>query len=291
MINVLHLGLSYNCNLNCKHCFVNRGDDLLTTDNIKSIIDELEKKGLFFLIFTYGEPLLSPNYYEISDYAKSKNIIRTLMTNGTYINEKNYKKISLSAERIFISLDSSSAYEHDINRGSNGTFNKCIKAIKLLKETNSIVGISTTVTQKNWNRLSEIYQLATSLDVDEISFLRERKNGYICKFNDIEYSAYKDVIFSNIKNIKPKLIFHDCTLNKYINFMYKEKNISNEEYIKFIDYSLCKNYRTLAIEPNGNVRFCNISGKVIGNVIDSNIDKILGGDNFESFSCLSKVSR
>ena len=52
MILTLHLGLSYACNMRCKHCFVNKKRDALDTDTCKNIIDMLYDKGLMVLIYT-----------------------------------------------------------------------------------------------------------------------------------------------------------------------------------------------------------------------------------------------
>ena len=75
MINVLHIGLTYACNMNCKHCFVKKNKDSLTTIKIKELIDFLDTKGLMMVVYTYGEPLLAKNFEEISKYINNKKSI------------------------------------------------------------------------------------------------------------------------------------------------------------------------------------------------------------------------
>ena len=76
VITTLHLGLSYACNLKCKHCYVSKQKDMLNSETIKHIIDTLE--SLQIVIYTYGEPLLAKNLLEIASYVKSKNIMQLI---------------------------------------------------------------------------------------------------------------------------------------------------------------------------------------------------------------------
>ena len=284
----LHLGLSYSCNLNCKHCFVNKNKTLITYNKVISIIDELEKYGLMFVTFTYGEPLLSPIYFHVSEYLKRKGIVRILMSNGTLINKENYKKVYNSAEKIFISIDSSCAKEHDLNRGGIGTFSKAINSIQLLRSVGNKVSIATTVTNTNSSDLGKIYQLAQTLNVDKISFLRERRNGKIERLSDsTEY--VKLVTKRSDGNANPRIIIHDYTTNDLIENLYKNNKITSDRYCEIIDGNRCMCKHTISVEPNGNVKRCNISGNVLGNIFDKEINRIME-EKYENFSCIPTIS-
>ena len=86
MVNMLHLGLSYNCNMRCSHCFVDKNMDKVSNDQIKKTVDYLIDKGLYMVVFTFGEPLLAKNFCDISNYLYDKGIFQVVMSNGSYIN-------------------------------------------------------------------------------------------------------------------------------------------------------------------------------------------------------------
>ena len=48
------------CNINCKHCFINRDEELFppNINIISEIIDSSQKAGINRLTFSGGEPLL-----------------------------------------------------------------------------------------------------------------------------------------------------------------------------------------------------------------------------------------
>ena len=90
------------CNLRCKHCYSTSLDidfkDELTTEQIKSTIDDLKVAHVPVLILSGGEPLLRPDIYEITEYAKQKGFYLALSTNGTLINEENIEAIKAAVD-------------------------------------------------------------------------------------------------------------------------------------------------------------------------------------------------
>ena len=106
MYSVLHLGISYACNMRCEHCFVKREKDRLTREKITRIIDELYKHGLLVVYYTYGEPLLSKNFFPISEYVAKKGLVQILMTNGSLLSDESAKRIKeIGISNVYISID------------------------------------------------------------------------------------------------------------------------------------------------------------------------------------------
>lgn len=293
MINTLHLGLSYNCNMKCKHCFVNKQNDNLDIDTLKKTIDYLEERGLFFVIYTFGEPLLAKSLWDVSKYVVSKGLIQTLMTNGSLINEKTIIQLKKhKINNIYISLDSINKEKHDNNRNYKGAYEKAIKAIKLLVKNDFNVGIATTINDNNVLEMKELLSLAKSLKVNSISFLRERKSSILADINNIEYynDFYKEYICSNKKI---NVLFHDPSLLKITKDLYEEGKIDINTYEKYYDMNSCHYSTTLSIEPNGNVKNCNLINNKIGNINETDIKSLLkeGSEKNECISCYTKFSK
>ena len=176
MINVLHIGLSYKCNMRCKHCFVSRQKDLINTNQIRKIVDVLYSKGLINIIYTYGEPLLAKNINEITSYAKQKGLNQTLMTNGYFLNQKIINMLlNNNVKNIMISLDSIDKEKHNSNRGLSNAFDKAIEAVKLLPKDKFNVGLAVSIDNSNIDELDSIVELEKDLNVKKISFIRRYK--------------------------------------------------------------------------------------------------------------------
>ena len=81
--------LTNKCNFKCKHCYIpsinltNKYE--LDTKGWIKIIDDLYKTGVFFLLFTGGEPFLRPDFKDIYMHAKNKGFHITLYTNCYYL--------------------------------------------------------------------------------------------------------------------------------------------------------------------------------------------------------------
>ena len=293
MINTLHLGLSYNCNMKCKHCFVDKQRDMLDMEKLKKTIDYLEENGLFFIIYTFGEPLLAKNLWEVSDYVISKGLVQTLMTNGSLINKEIIKKLKEhKINNIYVSIDSINEEKHDTNRNFKGGYKKAINALKILRDNKFNVGIAVTINDTNIKEMEEIVSLAKTLDIRNISFLRERKNSKLLKleFLDLYQEFYKKYL-SNKKEIN--ILFHDPSLLNITKELYDKKIIDQTTYEKYLDMNSCHYYTTLSIEPNGNVKNCNLINRKKGNINEEDIKEIItrGCDKNECTSYCTELSK
>jgi MoaA/NifB/PqqE/SkfB family radical SAM enzyme len=218
MIFTAHIGLSYICNMNCKHCFVSKENDI--NFNYKEILDKLYDEGVMVLYYTYGEPLLWSNFYCLAKYATEKNFSQILMTNGSMIvDEYDAKKIKETGiKRVYISIDSIDSKKHDDNRNYIGAYDKAINAIKILKQSDFKVGISCAVNNNNVHELYEIYRLGMGLKVDYISFLRTRINRRMCSIDDARYKEELLKILKLKNSLKIQL--HDFSLNEFLKEVY-----------------------------------------------------------------------
>ncbi len=156
------------CNLRCRHCFNNSGNpmpDELTTREWIKVLDILKKKRVLSLTFT-GEPFAREDFIEILAYAAS-NFDVYLMTNGTVIGDDDWfnslsdKQIeALKKVKTFqISLDSPAPEINDKYRG-RGCYQKVISALERIKEWDSFIIISSTITQENKHMIRDMERLA-----------------------------------------------------------------------------------------------------------------------------------
>ena len=154
------------CNLRCKHCLSDSGKpspNELNTEEAKGLIDTLAEMKVFTINFSGGEPLVRPDIFELLEYASEKSMAMDLLTNGSLITEDTLG--SLENTNIFhvqVSLDGLKR-THDDFRGLNGSYDRAVRAIQLLKGANFGVSVSTAVTKQNIDEVPEIVDLAIEL--------------------------------------------------------------------------------------------------------------------------------
>ena len=75
--------ITYRCNFKCHYCSVyNCNEREMTTSEVFSMIDQLTSLGMRRLGINGGEPLLREDISEIIRYAKKKDLLVSLFTNG-----------------------------------------------------------------------------------------------------------------------------------------------------------------------------------------------------------------
>lgn len=132
------------CNLKCTHCCADAfdavGEDPMSTDDIKRLIDELIRLNVETIVITGGEPMLRKDFFEISEYLRANFKGKTnLMTNGTLINEKNIDHLIELFDGFNISLDGYDEETCSKIRGK-GVFTKVTNVLEMFKQRNYNMG-------------------------------------------------------------------------------------------------------------------------------------------------------
>lgn len=188
------------CNLRCKHCYSTSLDidfkDELTTEQIKATIDDLKVAQVPVLILSGGEPLLRPDIYEITAYAKAKGFYVALSTNGTLIDESNIEKIKAADyQYVGISIDGLEEF-HDEFRRQEGSFKTSMHAIKLCKEAGIKIGMRLCLTKENFDDIPAMLDLMEENNVDKfyLSHLNYSGRGKRSAENDAMFKMTKDAM-------------------------------------------------------------------------------------------------
>jgi MoaA/NifB/PqqE/SkfB family radical SAM enzyme len=131
----------------------------MTTDQVKHIIDELVKLQVTVLTFTGGEPTLRSDLGELIDYAASKGLMTSLISNG-YLIEDLVKAGKLkNLELPMISIDFPNAELHDKYRGLE-SYDRAIRAIRALTKSGKKCVISSVITKESLPYMEQMCELA-----------------------------------------------------------------------------------------------------------------------------------
>ncbi|HDM79288.1 MAG TPA: heme b synthase [Deltaproteobacteria bacterium] len=156
------------CNLSCVHCRAASMDkpypNELTTDECLKFLDDVASFAKPIIILTGGEPLLRNDIFDIAKYGDTLGLRMTMATNGTLLTKDIVEKmLEANIQRVSISIDGATAESHDAFRKVEGSFEKSLRGIKMLKEAGLPFQINTTITKVNMDELPAVQELAESL--------------------------------------------------------------------------------------------------------------------------------
>ena len=172
--------ITYACNLQCVHCLSSSGTRdprELSTDQAKSVLDELRDLQVFYINIGGGEPMIRKDFFEILEHAETNNIGVKFSTNGTYITAENARRLAaMNYLDIQISLDGVDAITNDAVRGK-GSYVTAIAAMNHLRDANfGQFKISVVVTRHNVDQLDAFKALADSYGA-QLRITRLRPSG------------------------------------------------------------------------------------------------------------------
>jgi 12,18-didecarboxysiroheme deacetylase len=162
------------CNLKCIHCYahaVGRSREKeLTTEQAKTMIDDLAQFGVPVLLFSGGEPLVRPDLVELARYAVAKGMRAVISTNGTLITREKAKELkSVGLSYVGVSLDGMEAI-NDQFRGKKGAFKEAMEGIRNCQEAGLKVGLRFTINRMNMGEVSRIFDLLEASNIPRVCF-------------------------------------------------------------------------------------------------------------------------
>ncbi len=158
------------CNLSCSHCYINpdqHGKNTLSIDTIQRWLGLFAKKASQTnLIFLGGEPTLHKDLSAAVKHARKlhfKSI--TIDTNGFLFHDILKKITPAEVDVISFSLDGATSATNDAIRGK-GSYDAVISGIHRARKKGFACSMIYTVSDKNLHELSQMPELAASLDID-----------------------------------------------------------------------------------------------------------------------------
>lgn len=204
------------CNLDCKYCFYkdvasNRevySHKLMTYETLDNIIESYTNEATDSTTFLFqgGEPLLcgvdffkhyNQKCQEVLARKRKENpnfqIFSSIQTSAFKLNEEFAQIFKEGDFLVGVSLDGPREY-HDLNRlhGQNGTFDRVMQSIKILKEYEISFNALCVVTNKTYDKAKELIDFFVSQDILNLQFIPaiapfDKKEIYI---DDAQYAKF-----------------------------------------------------------------------------------------------------
>jgi radical SAM protein with 4Fe4S-binding SPASM domain len=164
----VQLDLTYRCNENCVHCYLDHDDHgEMTTVEIKHLLKEMAEAGVFILTLSGGEIFMRKDFFEILEYARVLTFCIKLKTNAVLIGKAQAARIrDLGVESIQVSIYSHRPEVHDAITKVSGSLRRSINAIRFLKSQGLKVVIANVLMTENIEDYQGVRALAAELGTD-----------------------------------------------------------------------------------------------------------------------------
>jgi radical SAM protein with 4Fe4S-binding SPASM domain len=156
------------CPLKCQHCYNNlpmndrsaRSQELTFEEHCK-LLDELVEAGCLWLVYTGGEILARPDFLDIYTEAKKRGFLITLFTNGTLITPRIADYLAeWRPFSIEITLYGATRETYEALTQIPGSYDHCLRGIRLLLERNLPLKLKTVPTTINQHEVYEMKRMA-----------------------------------------------------------------------------------------------------------------------------------
>lgn len=286
------------CNLNCKSCWQRdpKFDDIsskyeLSREKLLEVVDQaIDLNVVKFEITGGGEPLIRKDLVlDLMEKIKEVGKYGNLTTNGTLFEKSDLRFLTeIGWDKITISLDGPNSKINDYLRGKN-SFEKIIKNIKQLnrikKGDKPALKFNTVISNKNYNKLSEMIELASQSKAKTVSFETltvHSQEGEKLKLNKDQRNELEE----NIPKLKEKADKLEIETNiGSLRQKYFEKSNEMEPLIKkeneFSSIACYEPWYHLVIKVDGSAQPCCLYDSKEENVKNKSLKKIWFGDFFQ----------
>ena len=153
--------LTLKCNARCIHCGSSAGKERaseLSTEEIFSLINELESLGCRVFTVSGGEPLCHPDWHIIAKEAVNAGFQTELITNGLDVTNQLDLISNTGFFAVGLSIDGPASV-HDHLRGVPGGLDELLKGARALKENGVRLSAITQLNRLNIAFLDEILEI------------------------------------------------------------------------------------------------------------------------------------
>jgi len=261
----MDLALTYRCNLNCGHCYVEadrKGKAELSTGDWKRVLDNLWKIGIPHVCFTGGEPTLREDLVDLVEYAEDIGIVTGLLTNGVKLadNEFVQRLVEAGLDHFQITLESHDESIHNRMVGAD-SWRDTVQGIKNAVDTPVYTITNTTLTKLNTANIEQTVEFISSLGIEVMAC-----NGIIYSgaakeagigLRETELGGILGRIRNKTQQLGMRLIWYTPTRYCEFNPLQLELGAKQCTAGKF----------NMCIEPDGEVIPCQSYYSSVGNIL------------------------
>lgn len=269
------------CNLRCEHCYNVWKDEAaypvheLPTGKAKELLRKAIRGSRCRLFtFTGGEPLLRDDLEDLVSFASSLCDRVTLITNGTLLPEERVKRLIKAGISLFeLPLNSSCRATHDRMAGGIECFDKVTRAAADIRCHGGALAFVFVGTSHNIDGWEQALELGIGLGARSFLFNRYNAGG--------ECHSHPETLMPSVEQVRHGLEVAERYATKYgigigASIAIPPCLIDPKDF-PHVGFGFCaagtkRAYYT--IDPLGNVRPCNHTPTILGNLLEMSLPEI-----------------
>lgn len=264
--DVMMFEITYNCPLDCKHCYLHKKDNKFSSkEDMDKILELVDTAGIHKVQITGGEALTHPLFdYFVSELIK-RGLIVTVSSSGFVLNEKiigALKKLNqVEGSYIKISLDGNKESHNNI-RNNELSYDKTMRFLKTMAENKIPFKISTTIINQAKEELEEMVAKVKEIGASSISIGTVFASGNAVK-NELSSTFEGEEYNQFLKELSEKYNDEHFEVETADNFGCLERE------------SCSLGHKIIRVRPNLDITPCNLIESKLGNVKEQSIEEIM----------------
>jgi len=270
------LELTQRCNNRCQYCYTPWGAPALqyrrhssgelSTAQLKNIIAKLQDEAAPQVIgISGGEPLLRQDLPELLAYIRGQGIAPLLITNGALMSHEIARVITEYKSSCEITLLSFRSEIHDALAGRRGARDEAIHGIANLVVAGARPVAVFVATRLNYMDLYRTAELAITLGASVVSYNRLNLGAHNLPLAD-RLLPTPEMIRENLDMLEALAEKYGVPVTIGVVIEPCVVDVRNYKHLHFGWCPLAGEGSYFTIDPQGNIRICNHSPTILGNI-------------------------
>ncbi len=280
------------CNLNCRFCYnvwKRPGVRCPESGTYRQAIRALKKMfsiaDVEHVTMSGGEPFLCERFAEIVLFCRMKHKAVTVLSNGNAAVRSDYEAlVGLGVDLFEFPLHSVDARTHDTLTGVSGSWRKALRSIMDIKSLGGEVAVVCVITKHNVADVEKTLRFLHGIGIRSVMLNRYNIGGSglrdaagLLAGGDALREAFRaaDRLAGSLGiEITSNVCTPFCILNP-VNFPHIRMSACFPASIE----------RPFTLDTAGNLRFCNHSPVVMGNIFEDRLEALLSSRYLEQWRC------
>ena len=276
------------CNLACRYCYNdwNGGRDTgghrrrgtpedSYSENLRTLKQLFGSAAVRHVGFTGGEPFLAERLAELVLFCRLHGAAVSIVSNGNCADQAAYRQmIELGVNQFTIPLHAAEPEIHDRMTGCTGSWYGSVRSIRQIVEMGGRVVASVVITSENHDQVAATLTLCKKLGIKRAMINRFNIGGRGIREAGVLSAAPQQLreAFAAAEAVGPRL---GLRLSSNVAIPHCLVEPRDYPHIPFVNCSGDLADRPWTLEPGGDLRACNHSPVVVGNIFAMPMAQIL----------------
>lgn len=281
-LNYILFEATQTCNLDCSFCYNHwkrDGVDAAKPDSgysnsLKTLKQLFKLANIKHVTFTGGEPMLAERIAELILFCRMKGATVSVITNGNAGTKKVFEQLVKIGVQLFeLPIHSAEALVHDSMTGVSGSWEKSVSTIQSVSELGASIVPVVVVTKHNYNGTGKTLEFIRTLGFNRIMLNRYNLGGKEA-YSPEKVAASKDELNEAFRQANEMAGKYKLTVSSNVCTPHCVVDPMEYRNIRFTNCSPDIHHRPLTITATGDMRFCNHSPSVLGNIFNDSFETI-----------------